>query len=100
LTAKFEAIEVINSSALYLRNVREKIEALADRYHVAKLGGSDSHIPQTIGDAYTEVEAASMTPEDVIKAIKKRVTIPCGGSTSWVNRVRKLGMDLLKHGEI
>ena len=52
-------------------------------------GGSDSHIPETIGRSFTIVESDSVEVDDVIKAIKLgRTTV--GGTytriTEWFSK--------------
>ena len=40
-------------------------------------GGSDAHFPEAIGAAYTVIEA-DPDPDDVLSAIEKGLTRPCG----------------------
>ncbi|MEM2123362.1 MAG: PHP domain-containing protein [Candidatus Bathyarchaeia archaeon] len=91
-----DAIEVINASAFPFRLSILLAERAAKRLNLPRLGGSDSHLPDTIGDAYTEVEASSLSMDDIFKAIKRGLTIPQGQGTSPKNRFKKIGLSLLK----
>ena len=87
--AGFDAIEVANSAQIpydYICGLNQK---LADKLGLPVTGGSDSHIPETIGRSYTLVESESTELEDVLHAIKLgRTTI--GGShtriTEWFSK--------------
>ncbi len=87
--AGFDAIEVANSAQIpygYICGLNQK---LADRLSLPVTGGSDSHIPETIGRSYTLVESESPMLDDVLKAIRLgRTTI--GGSytriTEWFSK--------------
>jgi predicted metal-dependent phosphoesterase TrpH len=62
----------------------------ARRFNLPEVGGSDSHIPQTIGDAYTVIDAASSDLKDIIDAIKSGKVRAEGRPTSVRNKLRKL----------
>ena len=87
--AGFDAIEVANSAQIpydYICGLNQK---LADKLGLPVTGGSDSHIPETIGRSYTLVESESPMLDDVLKAIRLgRTTI--GGSytriTEWFSK--------------
>lgn len=91
-----DAIEVINASALPFRLSTLMAERAAERLNLPRLGGSDSHLPETVGDAYTEIEASHPSMEEVIKAIRKGLTSPQGRGTNLRDRFKKVGLDLLK----
>ena len=87
--AGFDAIEVANSAQIpydYICGLNQK---LADRLGLPVTGGSDSHIPETIGRSYTIVESDSPEPSDVIDAIRLGRT-SIGGShtriTEWFSK--------------
>lgn len=67
---KVEGIEVVNSHTLF---GNAKAELTANRYGLAKVGGSDAHIPREIGHGYTIFWG------DLISAIKSRTTDAAGG---------------------
>lgn len=95
--AKLDAIEVANSAQIpydYICGLNQK---LADKLGLPVTGGSDSHVPATIGRSYTIVDSESTDYNDVIKAIKLGRT-QVGGSNinfgEWLekNLFRRLGL--------
>src|SRR5712692_6967071 len=54
-----DAIEVINSSSFLHSVTWKRARKFAEKQNYAMTAGSDSHIPQTIGRAFTEVECRS-----------------------------------------
>ncbi len=78
-----DAIEVANSAQVpygFICNLNQK---LADRLGLPATGGSDSHIPETVGRSFTIVESDSADYLDVIKAIKLGHTRVGGSSTKF-----------------
>ena len=67
---RFDAIEVANSAQFPYELICELNQQLALRLNLPATGGSDSHIPGTVGRSYTIVESESTDYHDVIKAIK------------------------------
>ena len=90
LKTRPDAVETVNSDALsfYISNWLARRDAVA--FNLPQVGGSDSHIPQTIGDAYTIVDASSGTVNDVIEAIRAGKVEARGRATSVRNKLRKL----------
>jgi len=87
--AGFDAIEVANSAQIPYEYICSKNRELAEQLNLPITGGSDSHIPETIGRSYTIVESDSTEVDDVIKAIRLgRTTV--GGSytriTEWFSK--------------
>lgn len=78
-----DAIEVANSAQFPYDVICELNRKLADRMDLPITGGSDSHIPRTIGRSYTIVESESMDYHDVIKAIKLGKTRVGGSHTKF-----------------
>ena len=81
MACKPDAVEVVNAlypSTLYFV---DKGLRIAEELNLPVVAGSDSHIPQTVGDSYTVVEVDSMSPASVIEAFKGGSTA-CGGSLS------------------
>jgi len=81
--ANLDAIEVANSAQVpydYICNLNQK---LADRLGLPTTGGSDSHVPETVGRSYTIVESESTDYLDVIKAIKLGHTRTGGSYTRF-----------------
>ena len=96
LRDRIDAIETINASAFPFWLSNRLAERAAEHLNLPRLGGSDAHIPETLGDAYTEVEVSHPSIEEVLKAIKKGLTIPKGHSTSLRNRFKKASLTLFK----
>ncbi|MBS7644997.1 MAG: PHP domain-containing protein [Candidatus Bathyarchaeia archaeon] len=96
LRGYIDAVEVINASSLPFRLSTLMAERAAERLNLPGLGGSDSHTPDTVGDAYTEVEVSNPYMDEVVKALRRGLTTPQGRSTSLKNRFKKLSLDLLK----
>ncbi len=90
LKVRPDAVETINADALSFHVSNWLARRDAHKFNLPEVGGSDSHIPQTIGDAYTIVEAASPDPEDIFKAIRMGKVRPEGRPTSISNKIRKL----------
>ncbi|HJX22994.1 MAG TPA: CehA/McbA family metallohydrolase [Candidatus Bathyarchaeia archaeon] len=88
-SGRFDAVEVMNASyPLFQRSSRLGM-ALAERLGLAQLGGSDSHILETIGDTFTVIEVESLTVEGVLKAIRDKKTHPEGMASSLTNQLKK-----------
>ncbi len=81
--ANLDAIEVANSAQVPYEFICDLNQKLADRLGLPATGGSDSHIPETIGRSYTTVESESTDYLDVIKAIKLGRTRVDGSSTRF-----------------
>ena len=88
--AGFDAIEVANSAQIPFDLVMGWNQDLAEKLGLPQTGGSDSHIPETFGRAYTMVESASREPEDVIKAIKEGRTNVVGHGIGLGDRLRRM----------
>jgi predicted metal-dependent phosphoesterase TrpH len=81
--SSFDAIEVANSAQVPYEVICELNRRLALRMGLPITGGSDSHIPATIGRSYTIVESESNDYHDVIKAIKLGRTKVGGSHTRF-----------------
>ena len=71
ITKKFDAIETINSSAFPFGRSTKKAMETAKILNLAQIAGTDAHNPQSIGLAYTILEAEP-TIEAIIKAISEK----------------------------
>jgi len=96
LGSSIDAIETINSSMIPFGSCKKKAENAARTLGLPMVAGSDSHIPSTIGDAYTLVETVAPTVESVLESIRSGKTTPCGSSMSLGNRIRTLRTTLAK----
>jgi len=90
LKVRPDAVETVNADALsfYVSNWLARKDAR--KFKLPEVGGSDSHIPQSIGDAYTVVEANSRDLKGILDAIKMGRVSAEGHATSVRNKMRKL----------
>ncbi len=75
-----DAVEVLNSRCVF-NNANLKAKKEARRLGIPGVGGSDSHVPEMVGQAYTEIEASENTTEAVLRAIKEGAVAPAGKIT-------------------
>jgi len=94
LRSEPEAIEVINSDALFFRLSTKLAMRAAERLRLPMVAGSDSHIPETVGDAYTLIDSNSEKVEDILNAIRAGSVQPVGGPTSLSKKLLKLARTL------
>lgn len=77
---RFDALETLNGRSL--RGSNERAARLAQEMGVGVIGGSDAHVIDHLGRAYTEFPDDCQSPEDLVKAIKDRRTTVGGNSRS------------------
>jgi predicted metal-dependent phosphoesterase TrpH len=87
-----DAIEVLNSSVIPFFPHTCLSKKLARSLHLPEIAGSDSHFPETIGLAFTNVEGVSQQSnvEEIVEAIKKGMTVPLGRAVPWSLRLQKI----------
>lgn len=90
--AKFDAVEVINSSAFPFGYSVKHGRALATRLGASTVAGSDAHYGPEIGYAYTTVNAEPKI-DSIISAIKDGSCKPFGRATPLTMKLKK---ELLK----
>ena len=90
LEVKPDAIEVVNAASLFHSRAWNRAKEFAIRNNLPSTGGSDSHIPQTIGMAYTVVESEAKTVESVLDAIRMGSVSAEGNPYRVSDRIRKL----------
>lgn len=90
LTVRPDAVETMNADALSFSISNWLARRDASKFKLPQVGGSDSHIPQSIGDAYTVLDSTSRELIDVLNAIKAGKVHPEGHATSIRNKIRKL----------
>ena len=80
---RIDAVEVLNARYIFGYS-NYKANKLADNKDLAKIGASDSHFLESIGDCYTEIVDIDNEPsiDDVIEAIKSKKTVAKGSRTS------------------
>jgi hypothetical protein len=87
VTKEFDAVETRNASSYPFKSAAGKAELLAERFGLARVAGTDAHIPQAIGSAYTLIEAEPDV-EAILKAIVAGHCQPMGGPLTLSLRVR------------
>ncbi len=90
-----DAIEVINSATFPFALSTRLSRNLAVRFNLPQTAGSDSHMPETIGMAYTLIDADPETDE-IIEAIRRGATVPRGKGKPWALRLKKSLMTVKK----
>jgi len=90
LKTRPDAVETVNADALsfYISNWLARRDST--KFQLPQVGGSDSHIPQTVGDAYTVVDSKSSDLRDILDAIRSGRVSGEGRATSIMNKMRKL----------
>lgn len=73
---KVPAIEVFNSCSVLQTNL--KTMKIAKKYNIGGTGGSDSHIPSFVGEAYTLVDTNNFNIDSIISSIEKKKTWGAG----------------------
>jgi predicted metal-dependent phosphoesterase TrpH len=87
VTAKFDAVETINSSGFPFNYSVTKANQLADRLRLPKVAGTDAHYGPVIGHAYTFIDAEPNV-HDILKAIVNGRCKPAGGPMPFSLRVK------------
>jgi predicted metal-dependent phosphoesterase TrpH len=89
VTSKFDAVEVINSSAIPFGRSMRNAKQLASKCGIAQVAGSDAHIGPEIGYAYTLIDAERNT-EAVAKALSKQLCQPFGKAIPLTLKLKKI----------
>jgi len=87
--SSFDAVEVINSSAIPFSYAVKQSMKIASRLGKPGLAGSDAHYSPEIGCAYTVVNAEP-DANDVVKAISKGLCQPFGGPIPLTIRLKRI----------
>jgi len=88
ITEKFDAIETINSSAFPFLRCKKKSVELAKKFNLAQIAGTDAHNPQSIGLAYTLLEA-DLTIDSILQAILEKRCQVFGNPLSLPMKIRQ-----------
>ena len=89
LTERPNAIEVINSASFLHSYSWARARKFAERGDYPMTGGSDSHIPDTLGRAYTEIESESKDVRSVLASLRAGRVSPFGSAVGMRERLRK-----------
>jgi predicted metal-dependent phosphoesterase TrpH len=90
LSALPDAIEVINASSILHSISWAKARTFAKANNIPAVAGSDSHIPQTLGTAYTIIENDGDSETEILDAIRSGEVTPNGRTIRLGQRLRKL----------
>ena len=85
-----DAVETMNADALSFTLSNWLARRDAHRFNLPEVGGSDSHIPESIGDCYTVVDSPTRNVADILASIREGKTHAGGHPTSLMNKWRKL----------
>ena len=99
LTVRPDAIEVINSSSFLHSVTWKRARKFAERENYPMTAGSDSHIPKTIGRAYTEIECGSRNTGSILASLVSGSVSPVGRSVRAIERFRKMFYRKLEGGQ-
>ena len=95
VNSNFDAVEVINASSFPFFLSTHLSQKLAVRLNLPQTAGSDAHYASEIGFAYTIVDTEPEINE-IVHAIKKGATIPCGKPIPWKLRLKRGYFDIKK----
>src|SRR5467141_959297 len=90
LAVRPDAIEVINSSSFLHSVTWKRARKFAKRENYAMTAGSDSHIPETVGRAYTEIECGSRDAGSILASLVSGAVSPVGRSVRANERYGKM----------
>lgn len=85
-----DAIEVINSASFLHSVTWKRANRFAQLRGLPRTAGSDSHIPETLGRAFTIVEADRLDASAVLEAVRNGLTMPEGDPITFSQRMRKI----------
>ena len=91
-----DAVETVNASSPLFPLSKWFAERFAQSRRLPVTGGSDSHLPETIGNGYTLIDVESTSIDDIVEAIRKGRTQAFGSAVSLFDRARKLKLDVDK----
>jgi predicted metal-dependent phosphoesterase TrpH len=84
----FDAVEVINSSAIPFKYSVKRAEQIASRLNKPRAAGSDAHYGPEIGCAYTLFDAEP-NADDIVKALRKGQCQPFGRAIPPTVRLKR-----------
>ncbi len=95
VSSKFDAVEVINSSAFPFNHSVKHSRELALNLNIPQIGGSDAHYAPEIGYAYTLIDGEPQI-DKIIKAISKGLCKPFGKPIPFKYRLKRQFLKLKK----
>jgi len=94
LGLRLDAIETVNAMTPFFRRFKGRTEALAASLGLSRTGGSDAHMLDDIGLAYSIVEVEDRSMEGVLRAIRGGKVEAFGRKAPLMNRAKKLAFQL------
>jgi predicted metal-dependent phosphoesterase TrpH len=88
-SSKFDAVEVINSSAIPFSYSVKRGQELASRLGLGRVAGSDAHYGPEIGYAYTVVDS-ELRADCISNAIKRGMCQPFGKAIPLTMKLKKM----------
>jgi len=96
VTAKFDAVETINSSSFPFKRATRKAEEVAEKFGLPRVAGTDAHYGPVIGCAYTVIDA-ELKVDAIVEAIKEGRCQPFGYRLPLRLRIENQGRFLKKY---
>lgn len=90
LTIRPDAIEVVNSASFMHSLTWRRAKRFAESRRLPAVAGSDSHIPETLGIAFTVADADSREVSSILEAIRSGSVEAKGRPVRLTERLRKL----------
>lgn len=90
LSFGLDGVEVMNSALFPFKPLVQACKNFAEKHNLPQTAGSDSHIVEAIGLAYTLIDAEEKSVDSVIRSIKKGLTMPLGTGMPLTLRIKKL----------
>jgi predicted metal-dependent phosphoesterase TrpH len=88
VSAKFDAVETINSQAFPFNRCVRKATQIAENLRLPRVAGTDAHYGPAIGYAYTVIDAEPSV-EAITKAIVRGQCQPFGESVPWTLTLKR-----------
>ena len=89
LRTRPDAIETINSASFLHTITWKRARTFARDQKLPAVAGSDSHIPQTVGRAFTLIDVKSDDTSSILEAIRNGAVIPHGRANNLGDRFHK-----------
>ena len=96
ITISFSSTNSANSSAFPFLRCKKKSVELAKKFNLAQIAGTDAHNPQSIGLAYTLLEA-DLTINSILQAILEKRCQAFGNPLSLSMKIKQKFTRLAKH---
>ena len=90
LMTRPDAIETINSASILHTITWKRARTFARDEKLPAVAGSDAHIPQTVGRAFTLIDAKSDDIPSILDAIRNGAVTPYGRSNRMGDRFHKM----------